>query len=81
MPQLSRAKVIVTSALVAVIALGFSYYVLLFCYLGFLLATSGQADTEPAQSPVFRRAALAISAVVALATFWLFYRRQTQMTQ
>jgi hypothetical protein len=71
----------VVSALIAVLALGFSYYVLLFCYLGLLLATSGKADTEPAQSPVFRRAALAISAVVSLATFWLFYRRQTQMTR
>ncbi len=64
--------------LLAVLALGFSYYVLLFCYLGFLLAASGRADAEPAQSPAFRHVALAVSAIVSLATFWLFYRRQTQ---
>lgn len=74
-----RTKAILTSALIAVLALGFSYYILLFCYLGFLLATSGRADTEPAQSPLFRHVALGISAMVSLATFWLFYRRQTQM--
>lgn len=81
MSQPSRAKAIVTSALIAVLALGFSYYVLLFCYLGFLLATSGRADAEPGQSPLFRHAALGVSAIVSVATFWLFYRKQTQKSR
>jgi len=80
-PEPSRPKALLSSLLLAVLALGFSYYVLLFCYLGFLLATSGRADAEPAQSPLFRHAALGVSAIVSLATFWLFYRRQTQMTR
>lgn len=69
------------SALIGLLALGFSYYVLLFCYLGFLLATSGRADAEPEQSPVFRHVALGVSSAVALAAFWLFYRGQTQKKQ
>ncbi len=76
-----KAKAILGSVLIAILALGFSYYVLLFCYLGFLLATSGRADTEPAQSPLFRHVALGVSAAVALAVFWLFYRKQTEASR
>ncbi len=77
----TRTKAIAVSVLLAVLALGFSYYVLLFCYLGLLLATSGRADTEPAQSPLFRHMALGVSAAVAVAAFGLFYRRQREASR
>ena len=76
--QLKKSKAILGSVLLAVLALGFSFYVLQALYLGVLLAGAGRADTEPAQSAGFRYAALAISLLVAAVVFGLFYRRQTK---
>ncbi len=70
-----RAKAILGSALIGLIALGFSFYVLQLLYLGFLLAVAGKADTEPFETARFRHVALGISVAAAVAGFVLFYRR------
>ena len=59
----------------AVLALGFTFYLLLSVSLGFVLLRSGRVDTAPALSAEFRHLALAVSGTVAVATFILFYRR------
>ena len=73
---MNKPKAILGSALIALIALGFSFYVLQLLYLGYLVAVAGRADTEPGQSAAFRHTALAISVAVSGAAFALFYRRQ-----
>ena len=73
---MQRSKAIFGSLFLAILALGFSFYVLQALYLGVLLTAAGRADTEPAQSRAFRMAAIGISAVVAAVVFALFYRRQ-----
>jgi hypothetical protein len=73
-----KAKAILGSALIALIALGFSFYVLQLLYLGFLLIKAGRADTEPFETAGFRHVALGISVAVSIVAFGLFYRRQTR---
>ena len=75
---MTKAKAIFGSALIAVIALGFSFYVLQALYLGFLLVVAGRADTEPFESAKFRYVALAVSFLIAALVFGLFYRKQTK---
>ncbi len=79
--QDSRGRAIAASAIIAVIALGVSFYVLQLLYLGFLLVVAGRADTEPFQSAGFRHTAIFFSLLVAATVFTLFYRRQTQKKQ
>ena len=74
-----KAKAAFGSALIAALALGFSFYVLQALYLGVLLAVVGRADTQPAQSGSFRYVAVFLSFVVAGLVFGLFYRRQTRV--
>jgi hypothetical protein len=59
----------------ALIALGFTFYLLLSVSLGLVLLKSGQTDIAPTQSAAFRHVALTISGVAAVVTFVLFYRR------
>ncbi len=72
---MNRPKAILGSALIALIALGFSFYVLQLLYLGFLLAVAGKADTEPFETARFRHVAVGISVAVSVIAFALFYRR------
>ncbi len=73
-----RAKAILVSALIGLIALGFSFYVLQLLYLGFLLVVAGKADTEPFETAGFRHVALGISVAAAVIVFAAFYRRQSK---
>ncbi len=75
MPKPSRSKTIVTSLVMSVIALGFTFYLLLSVSLGVVLLKSGRADVAPAQSAAFRHVALAVSGAAAVITFVVFYRR------
>ena len=72
---MQKSKAILGSALIAVVALGFSFYVLQLLYLGFLLLVAGRTDTEPAQSAGFRHVAAGISLAVSVIAFAIFYRR------
>ncbi len=74
---MQKPKAILVSALIALIALGFSFYLLQLLYLGFLLVVAGRADTEPAQSATFRHAAMGVSGAAAVIAFGLFYRKQS----
>jgi hypothetical protein len=75
--RLKKPKAILGSALIALIALGFSFYVLQLLYLGFLLIKAGRADTEPFEAAGFRHVALGISVAVSGVAFGLFYRKQS----
>ena len=72
---MSKPKAILGSALIGVIALGFSFYVLQLLYLGFLLIKAGRADTEPFETAGFRHVALGISVGVSVVAFAIFYRK------
>ena len=76
---MNKTKAILGSLLLAVLALGFSFYVLQALYLSVLVAQAGRADTQPAQSAALRYAALGVSLLVAAVVFALFYRRQTKV--
>lgn len=75
MPKPSTTKALVTSFVMAVIALGFTFYLLLSVSLGIVLLKSGRVDVAPSQSAAFRHVALGLSGVAAVVTFVLFYRR------
>ncbi len=75
---MNKLKAILGSALIALIALGFSFYVLQLLYLGFLLVVAGRADTEPFETARFRHVAMAISVGVSVIAFLLFYRRSKE---
>ncbi len=72
---MNKPKTILGSALIGLIALGFSFYVLQLLYLGVLLIRAGRADTEPFETTGFRHVALAISVAVSVAAFAIFYRK------
>ena len=75
MAKASRTKTIVTSLVMAVLALGFTFYLLLSVSLGLVLLKSGQVDLSPKQTAAFRHVALTISGVVAVVVFVMFCRR------
>jgi uncharacterized BrkB/YihY/UPF0761 family membrane protein len=73
--QPARRRRYVTALLMALMALGFTFYLVLSVSLGLVLLRTGRTDTAPEQSAAFRFVALMVSGGAAAVTFVLFYRR------